>query len=64
MLCESGQARTSYLTVWTEPVRALVVLHQVSDAGESRICIYSVQCPRVLCQDLTEQTQDQGEVDH
>lgn len=53
-----------YLTVWTEPVRALVVLYQVSDTGESRIGICSVQRARVLCQNLTEQTQDQGEVDH
>ena len=54
----------SYLTVGTEPVGALVVLHQVSDTGEPRICICSVQCPRVLSQNLTEQTDDQGEVDH
>lgn len=54
----------SYLTVGTEPVGALVVLHQVSDTGEPRICIGSVQCPRVLSQNLTEQTDDQGEVDH
>lgn len=48
----------SYLTVWTESVRALVVLHQVSDTGEPRICICSVQCPRVLNQNLTEQSED------
>ncbi len=54
----------SYLTVWTEPVRTLVALHQVSDTGEPRICVCSVQCPRVLSQNLTEQTEDQREVDH
>lgn len=54
----------TYFTVWTESVRALVVLHQVSDTGEPRICICSVQCPWVLDQNLTEQTEDQGDVDH
>lgn len=56
--------QTSYLTVWAEPVRALVVLHQVSDAGEPRICLGSAQCPRVLSHDLAEQNEDYGEVDH
>lgn len=53
-----------HLTVWTEPVGALVVLHQISDAGETRICLGSVQRPWVLSEDLTEQTKDHGEVDH
>lgn len=50
--------RLKQLTVWAEPMRALVVLHQVSDTGEPRICICSVQCPGVLSQNLTEQTKD------
>lgn len=63
-LSEPWPVWMSYLTVRTEPVRALVVLHQVSDTRELRICIRSVQCPRVLSQNLAEQTEDQGEVDH
>lgn len=54
----------SYLAVWAESVRALVVLHQVCNAGEPWICICSVQRPGVLNQDLAEQTEDHGEVDH
>lgn len=54
----------SYLAVWAESVRALVVFHQVCNAGEPRICIRSVQRPGVLNQNLAEQTEDHGEVDH
>lgn len=53
-----------YLTVWTESVRALVVLHQVCNAREAMICVGSVQGPGVLNQNLAEQTEDQGKVDH
>lgn len=53
-----------YLTVWTESVRTLVVLHQVRNTGEAMICLSSVQGPGVLNQNLAEQTKDQGEVDH
>lgn len=54
----------SYLAVWAESVRALIVLHQVCNAGEPRICIGSVQSSGVLNQNFAEQTKDHGEVDH
>lgn len=53
-----------YFAVWTEFVRALVVLHQVRHGREAMVCVSSVQGPGVLNQKLAEQTKDQGEVDH
>lgn len=64
MLSQCNPNSTAYLAVRTEPVRALVVLHQVGNAGEAMVCISSVQAPRVLDQNLAEQSEDQGKVDH
>lgn len=54
----------SYFTVGTEPVRTLVLLHQVGDAAEPRICFRSLQLSWVMNQNLAEQTNDEQEVDH
>lgn len=54
----------SYFAVGTEPVRTLVLLHQVGHAGEARICVRSLQLSRVMSQNLAEQAEDEEGVDH
>lgn len=60
----SNGSNVTYFTVGTEPVRALVLHHQVGNAGEPRICICSLQLSWVMNQNLAEQPKDQKEVDH
>ena len=55
---------SAHLTVDTESLRVLVVLNQVCDARESRVCVPRAECSRVLDQNLPEQNQNQGEVDN
>lgn len=54
----------SYFTVGTEPVRTLVLLHQVGDAGEPRICVRPLQLSWAMNQKLAEQTKDEQGVGH
>lgn len=54
----------SYFTVGTEPVRTLVLLHQVGHAGEPGICVHSFQLSWVMSQNLAEQAKDEKGVDH
>lgn len=54
----------SYFTAGTEPVRTLVLLHQVGHAGEPGIRVRSLQLSRVTSQNLAEQAKEEEGVEH